>query len=407
MNNTDYEIFISFKDRDDNGNRTESSHLAERIYNSLDVKNYCVFFSRETMNNSASKEFELEIDCALKTSKLLILVFTKADELHSEWVKKEWKEFLKSDKSIIPVFMNLPVGDMSKVPDDIRRLQGFDLSFDDDYSKYDELISQIVKIMQRLSSVLSNIENNEYHNTDVSLSNHSNNTAKKKTSQNNENSTNEYADRRTHIVNKVEAFSVIKTSINRLCVLGVIFSLIFPILIYYIRIKGNDADYLEQFSSILVVKYIMTFGNGKIHFLLSIVFIAVMLIVFRLFHISNEVTSSGIISATFGIFLSQVIIILIYSWINPPLNTILEQSSLFFPVYIFCICTLYAMEDNLDDTTGFIAFFVTGVFSFLSLLPSFTLLIPRWWGFIISEFLMSLIAMFNIILVVVYDPKDE
>ena len=78
------------------------------------------------MNNSASKEFELEIDYALKTSKLLILVFTKADELHSEWVKKEWKEFLKSDKSIIPVFMNLPVGDMAKVPDDIRCLQGFD-----------------------------------------------------------------------------------------------------------------------------------------------------------------------------------------------------------------------------------------------------------------------------------------
>ena len=44
MNSTNYEIFISFKDRDDNGNRTASSLLANRIYDSLDVKNYCVFF---------------------------------------------------------------------------------------------------------------------------------------------------------------------------------------------------------------------------------------------------------------------------------------------------------------------------------------------------------------------------
>ena len=38
MPNTNYDIFISFKDRDNDSNRTVASRLAEDIYDTLDVK---------------------------------------------------------------------------------------------------------------------------------------------------------------------------------------------------------------------------------------------------------------------------------------------------------------------------------------------------------------------------------
>lgn len=408
MNSTNYEIFISFKDRDDNGNRTASSLLANRIYDSLDVKNYCVFFSRETMNNSASKEFELEIDYALKTSKLLILVFTKADELHSEWVKKEWKEFLKSDKSIIPVFMNLPVGDMAKVPDDIRCLQGFDLSFDDDHSSYNDLISTVVKIMRQNDH--SSVSNEDHYEVNVGNKNDHRNEP-----QNNTFAANKKADtfmerkqsNNHQRATKANMYYSIKSTINWMCVLGFVFFCSFPVLLYNIRIKGNDEDFIERFRSISAVDFIMRCSTEDIHFFLPAFFCVVMLILFRIFSVSNNLNRKCIIWGSFGSLTAQLPYVFLYLLINPPFNTILEQICLFSSVYFFSVMDIFLFEDDIEKIDGFDSFFMAGLCSLVYLIPSFTLLLPRWWGFIISDLFAVLICGINITVAMDYNPNEK
>ena len=83
MPNTNYDIFISFKDRDNDSNRTVASRLAEDIYDTLDVKGYSVFYSRFVLPGMVGGQYEPVINHALETAKLLVLVFTNAGEVNS------------------------------------------------------------------------------------------------------------------------------------------------------------------------------------------------------------------------------------------------------------------------------------------------------------------------------------
>ena len=99
-----YEIFMSFKDKDKNGNRTESSRLAEDIFTTLTARGYRVFFSREALPGMVGGEYEPVINAALKTARLLVLVFSNAEEINSEWVKHEWMTFSNNNKPILTVY---------------------------------------------------------------------------------------------------------------------------------------------------------------------------------------------------------------------------------------------------------------------------------------------------------------
>ena len=144
MNDTNYDIFISFKDRDNDSNRTVASRLAEDIYDTIDVKGYSVFYSRFVLPGMVGGQYEPVINHALETAKLLVLVFTNSDEVNSEWVKYEWKYFLKTGKPILNVFK----GGLRNVPHDISRLQGIDLTEDASGHEYEFMLKRIDEIIR-------------------------------------------------------------------------------------------------------------------------------------------------------------------------------------------------------------------------------------------------------------------
>ncbi len=146
MNDTNFDIFISFKDRDNDSNRTVASRLAEDIYDTLDVKGYSVFYSRFVLPGMVGGQYEPVINHALETAKLLVLVFTNADEVNSEWVKHEWKYFSKHNKPILTVFKDCGNARLENLPYVISQLQYCDLT-DGSKRQYEFMLKRIDEIM--------------------------------------------------------------------------------------------------------------------------------------------------------------------------------------------------------------------------------------------------------------------
>ncbi len=125
-----YDIFISYKETDEFGDRTKDSLLAQEIYDTLTKEGYKVFLSRVTLSKVIGSEYEPYIFSALYTSKMMLLISTNVDYINSVWVKNEWSRFIemmKSDKSktLIPCYRDIDPYDL---PKEIRNLQGLDMS---------------------------------------------------------------------------------------------------------------------------------------------------------------------------------------------------------------------------------------------------------------------------------------
>ena len=124
-----YDIFICYKETDENGDRTIDSVLAQDIYDMLTAKGYRTFFARITLEDKLGQEYEPYIFAALNTAKIMLAVGTSFEHYDAVWVKNEWSRFLKlmaADKSkhLIPCFKNLDAYDM---PKEFARLQAQDL----------------------------------------------------------------------------------------------------------------------------------------------------------------------------------------------------------------------------------------------------------------------------------------
>ena len=114
-----YDIFISYKETDDNGNRTLDSVIAQDIYKELTNEGYRVFFSRITLEDKLGTEYEPYIFAALNSAKVMLVVGTDYDHFDAVWVKNEWSRFLKliaagQKKTLIPCYKNMDAYDMPK-----------------------------------------------------------------------------------------------------------------------------------------------------------------------------------------------------------------------------------------------------------------------------------------------------
>ena len=114
-----YDIFISYKETDGNGDRTLDSVIAQDIYTELTEKGYRVFFSRISLEGKLGIEYEPYIFAALNSAKVMIVVGTDYENFDAVWVKNEWSRFLKliasgQKKTLIPVFKNMDAYDMPK-----------------------------------------------------------------------------------------------------------------------------------------------------------------------------------------------------------------------------------------------------------------------------------------------------
>ena len=68
---------------------------------------------------------------------------------------------------------------------------------------------------------------------------------------------------------------------------------------------------------------------------------------------------------------------------------------------------IFLFEDDIEKIDGFDSFFMAGLCSLVYLIPSFTLLLPRWWGFIISDLFAVLICGINITVAMDYNPNEK
>lgn len=124
-----YDIFICYKETDENGDRTLDSVLAQDIYDALIEKGYRVFFSRVTLEDKLGQEYEPYIFAALNSSKVMLAVGTDYEYYNAVWVKNEWSRFLKlittgQKKTLIPCFKGIDAYDM---PKEFAKLQAQDL----------------------------------------------------------------------------------------------------------------------------------------------------------------------------------------------------------------------------------------------------------------------------------------
>ena len=114
-----YDVFISYKELDDKGERTLDSVIAQDIYTELTDKGYRVFFSRISLESKLGVEYEPYIFAALNSAKVMLVVGTDYDYFNAVWVKNEWSRFLAliasgQKKTLIPVFKGIDAYDMPK-----------------------------------------------------------------------------------------------------------------------------------------------------------------------------------------------------------------------------------------------------------------------------------------------------
>ena len=171
-NEEPYDIFICYKETDENGNRTEDSVIAEDIYEELIKEGYKVFFSRITLEEKLGTEYEPYIYSALRSSKVMLVVGTSKENLESVWVKNEWSrylEFMKKDKNkiMIPVYSKI---DAYKLPNEFTKFQAQNI---DKIGAMQDLIRGIKKIFNSKNSSNHDINNgvkklrNGYYEVDV------------------------------------------------------------------------------------------------------------------------------------------------------------------------------------------------------------------------------------------------
>ncbi len=130
QNEKPFDVFICYKESDENGNRTVDSTLAQDIYYQLNDLGLRVFFARITLEDKIGTEYEPYIFSALNSAKVMIVVGTKPEYFNAVWVKNEWSRFLsivKHDRSkvILPCYKSMDVYDL---PEQLSVLQSYDMS---------------------------------------------------------------------------------------------------------------------------------------------------------------------------------------------------------------------------------------------------------------------------------------
>ena len=148
-----YDIFICYKETDDNGDRTIDSVIAQEVYDALTEKGYRVFFSRITLEDKLGQEYEPYIFAALHSAKIMLAFGTDYEYYNAVWVKNEWSRFLQliaagEKKTLIPCYKNIDAYDM---PKEFARLQAQDMG---KVGAMQDLLRGIEKILPRERAVV-------------------------------------------------------------------------------------------------------------------------------------------------------------------------------------------------------------------------------------------------------------
>ncbi len=125
-----FDIFICYKETDNNGRRTQDSVLANDLYHQLTQEGFKVFFSRITLEDKLGTAYEPYIFAALNSSKVMVVLGTKPEYFNAVWVKNEWSRYLAlikngAKKMLIPAYRDMDPYDL---PEEFSHLQAQDMS---------------------------------------------------------------------------------------------------------------------------------------------------------------------------------------------------------------------------------------------------------------------------------------
>ena len=120
-----YDVFICYKETDENGGRTQDSVIANDIYYQLTREGLKVFYAAITLEDKLGREYEPYIFSALNTAKVMLVIGTRPEYFRAVWVKNEWSRFLKIMKKdrtrlLIPCYRDM---DPYELPEEFAHLQ--------------------------------------------------------------------------------------------------------------------------------------------------------------------------------------------------------------------------------------------------------------------------------------------
>ena len=125
-----YDVFICYKETDNDGKRTQDSVIANDIYYQLTQEGLKVFYAAITLENKLGSAYEPCIFAALNSAKVMLAIGTKSEYFNAVWVKNEWSRFLKiiqkdRSKLLIPCYRDM---DAYELPEEFSHLQAQDMS---------------------------------------------------------------------------------------------------------------------------------------------------------------------------------------------------------------------------------------------------------------------------------------
>ena len=129
-NKKPYDVFICYKETDENGQRTRDSQWAQDVYYGLTEQGLKVFFSRITLADKLGQQYEPYIFAALNSAKVMVVIGSRPEYFNAVWVKNEWSRYLSLMKHdhkrlLIPCYRDMNPYDL---PEELSMLQSQDMS---------------------------------------------------------------------------------------------------------------------------------------------------------------------------------------------------------------------------------------------------------------------------------------
>lgn len=138
------DVFICYKETDDEGRRTKDSLLAQEIYYKLESARVNTFYERISASNLTDENLEKAYYTALHNASILIVLGTKK-EYFDELLQREGKNF--SEKKIFPVVAG---ADVTDIPAELRKLQALNY---DSVGASSDLVNNILTQLGRKEEI--------------------------------------------------------------------------------------------------------------------------------------------------------------------------------------------------------------------------------------------------------------
>lgn len=142
-----YDIYISYRAKDDNGDKTAVSEIAGHLYNKLTLARYRVFLSEAALKGKKQSDCEPYIYSALNSANVMLALGTSYDDYNNVWVKNEWNRYLEiaeknKNKCLIPCYKDV---DEYDIPKEFAGLKVCQLGNDDTFNNIMAEIANVVK----------------------------------------------------------------------------------------------------------------------------------------------------------------------------------------------------------------------------------------------------------------------